>query len=192
MSFIKYLKQLYDDFLLWVSINKYKMLTLLAVATCGLILGAVTFANSPNSWWCVNRCNYIHIVVYGSFPSAFLRLFLQSCLLLILLLVAQMHKNLYLTRYLTLLVGCIYAGAHLNCMFSIGGLIGIAYLLFNTLFVVAILTLICFAEGYPTEYRKCLVEIWCDCKNHILSMVVLCFVRILLLFMLLRPICALI
>ena len=192
MGFIKYLKQLCEDFYLWISLNKFKMLTLLAVATCGLVLGGIIFANDTNSWWCVNRCNYVHIVVYGSFLSAFVQLLLQSCLLLLIMLLSQLHKYLYLTRYLALFVGCIYAGAHLNCMFAIGGLLGIAFLMLNTLFVVAILTLICFAEGYPTEYRKCLAEIWFDCKTQVITITVLAFARILLLFLLFRPICTLI
>jgi len=60
---------------------------------------------------------------------------------------------------------------------------------FYTLLSIVTLLVPCFAKNYPTEYCKTPCEIWTDNKISFVVIVLIGLLRILLLFLFLRPIC---
>lgn len=187
MGFFSSLKQLWDDFCLWLTQNKLKFFSIAFVASVGFVLGIVLFANNGESWWYYNRCNYVHLLMWNGFLSVVFRLALQTALILAVTVLAQMHKYMRPICYVALFVGCIYSGANLACLFATIGFVGIFYILFYTLPSVAMLLLTCIDVTCATDYVKSVGETIRDCKKQLLAICFVSLARIFLLFLILRP-----
>ena len=190
MGFIKYIKQSWEDFTLWTLSNKRKFAFLLLVAVASIVAGCVIFANCQHGWWYANRCKHVELLLCGNFFTTFLSLLFETLFLLILMYVSQMHKYLSAVSYLVLVIGGIYCGAHLASLFVLIGALSVLFLIGYTSISVIILLVPCFCEHNPTEYCKSSCEIWCDGKRAFCAVLFLSVLRILLLFLFLRPICA--
>lgn len=189
MGFLKHIKQYWEDFTLWVELNKLKFLFTTLFALVALVAGCVIFANCKQGWWYANRCNHVQLLLCGNFFSTFLSLLFEAMLVLLLMYVSQIHKHLTVVSFLVVFIGGIYCGAHLACLFSCVGALALLFFVFYTALSLAILLIPCFVRCDPTEYCKTPCEILHDSKDGFFVVICLSILRILLLFLLLRPIC---
>lgn len=187
MGFLSNFKQICEDFAIWRACNKGKFWATVFCALVSVVIGWVIFANCSGGWWYLNRCSYVELLVCGNFLPLLFSLLLQILLIIALTFAAHMHKYSHPLKYLTLVVGCIYVGAHLCCLFLQVKFVAVFYLIFYSLISVAMLAIVCYDNGYPTDYRKCFSEIWQDNQKQVFALLILFFVRFLLLFLLLRP-----
>lgn len=181
------LKQLWDDFCFWIAQNKLKFFVIAIIATVGFVLGIVIFVNNSEGWWYFNRCDYVHLLMWNGFLSVAFRIAVQTVLILAVAVLSQMHKYMRPICYVALFVGCIYSGANLACLFATIGFVGIFYLFLYTLPSVAMLLLVCIDASCQTDYVKSIGESIRDCKKQLLDICFVSFGRILLLFLILRP-----
>ena len=186
MGFLSTVKQIWDNFALWIACNKRKFFALMSIAVFGAILGIVMFCNCKQCWWCCNRLNYVRQIVCGKFVSVLLGMLLQTCLVLLLMLVANIRKQFQLLRYMVLFVGSVYVGAHMVCLFCLLGFGAVMYFVFYILPSFAILLCVSLCCGCPTEYCKTVCEVWHECKGNVFVICLLSAVRFLILFLLLR------
>lgn len=187
MGFFSTTKQIFEDISLWISCNKRRFLLTILLALCGLILGVVIFCSCKQNWWCYNRCNYVQLLLSGNFFSVLLSALFHTCLVLGVMFASHLCKYTFLLKYLSLFIGCLYAGANLACILYYVGVVVVFFLVFYTSLMVIILMIPCFDLDCITEYRKSLLEIWMDCKRHTIVICLLSLARFLLLFFLLRP-----
>ena len=190
MGFIKYIKQSWEDFTLWILSNKRKFAFLMLFAVASIVAGCVLFANCQQGWWYANRCEHVQLLLCGRFLPVLLSLLLEAVFLLLLMYVSQIQKYFASVSYIVLFVGGIYCGAHLASLFVLIGALSVLFLIGYTSISVVILLVPCFCEHNPTEYCKSSCEIWCDGKRAFCAVLFLSVLRILLLFLFLRPICA--
>ncbi len=190
MGIFRHIKQYWEDFILWISLNKLKFALSALLALVSIVVGCVIFANCQHGWWYANRCKHIELLLCGNFFSTFISLLLETIFLLLLMYISQIHKYLAFVSYIVLFVGGIYCGAHLASLFMQIGALSVLFLLFYTSISLIILLIPCFGVRYPTDYCKSYCEILTDSKQAFLAVVLLTVLRILLLFLFLRPICA--
>ncbi len=187
MGLFSSIKQLWDDFRLWLVQNKLKFFVITFVAMAGFVLGIVLFANNRESWWYCNRCDYVHLLMWNGFLSVVFRLVVQTSLILAVVVLSQMHKYMRPICYVALFVGCIYSGANLACLFATIGFVAVFYLPLYTLPSVVMLLLSCLDVTCATDYVKSIGETIRDCKKQLIAICFASLTRILLLFLILRP-----
>ncbi len=187
MGLFSSIKQHWDDFCLWLKLNKLKFFVDVFVASVGFILGIVLFVNNNESWWYYNRCDYVHLLMWKGFLSVLFRLVVQTASILVVVVLSQMHKYMRPICYVALFVGCIYSGANLACLFAVIRFIALLYLPLYTLPTVVTLLLACLNFSCSTDYVKCVGEIVGDCKKQLFAICFVSLARILLLFLILRP-----
>lgn len=188
MGLFSTIKQYIEDFKIWLMQNKLKFIAVLVLLLIGFTLGVFSVAGSTSNWWCVSRCDYIQLVLYGNFFAVLFRILLEVAIIVSFLFMSQLHKHLQPLKCFVLFVGGIYAGATTFCFFETLGLLAILYLLLYVSMVLCTLILICIKSYCPTEYCKSFDEIWSDSKVLVLAICLLTLVRIVLLFLILRPI----
>lgn len=187
MGLFSSIKQLWDDFCLWLAQNKLKFFANLFVAIGGFVLGIVLFANNSESWWYYNRCDYVHLLMWNGFLSVLFRLTIQTALILVVTVLSQMHKYMRPICYVALFIGCIYNGANLACLFAVIGVVAILYIPLYTLPSVVMLLFACLNFSCVTDYVKSIAETIRDCKKQLFAICFVSLTRILLLFLILRP-----
>lgn len=190
MGFFRQIKQYWEDFTLWISLNKLKFALSALLALVSIVVGCVIFANCRHGLWYTNRCNHVELLLCGNFFPTLLSLLIETLFLVLLLYISQMHKHLAIVAYLALFVGGIYCGAHLASLFVIIGALSVLFLIFYTTISVIILLIPCLSVCHPTDYCKSYCEIWSDSKQSFFAVMLLSGLKILLLFLFLRPICA--
>ncbi len=186
MGFLTSCRQLVDDLLLVPKRHKLRAILCVCIVVIGFVLGIVV-ASTSQGWWHQNRVDYAKMLVTGNFFAIFVSLLVQLVVIVFALGSSCCIKYAMPLRYLSAFAMALYCGANLSCVFALVGLLGILYLLLFFLWEIVVCLLFCWMECFPTDYLKTIREIWADCKGQVCAVCLITIAKILLLFVLLRP-----
>ncbi len=184
------IRQYFDDLCIWIANNKRKFWACCIVALVGVAMGIVAFVNCSQNWWYHNRCNYLNLLVRGNFFLVLLSLISQTVVICVIVMASCAIKHLSILRILLIFTCSFYVGANMSCAFHLFGMVAIIFLLLYFLVEILCALSLCYTNNPSTDYFKSLCEVWQDSKSTLFCIVILNCVKLLLLFLILRPIFA--
>ena len=189
---VNFAQNLFDEFLFRVRRHKLQTIALSMCVLCGLIVGVVLYKIPAAYYWQNNRFAFACVLVYEGFFAVLLRGMLGLCIVLSCCVFSAMQPFLRSLIFVAAL-GCgMYVSGTVCALFQISLVVGLLYtLLFATVWLVSNLFLLiwCICEQ-PSE--NTFKQAICALKTTVCVYVGLFFVKILMIFLLLRPIYGLI
>ncbi len=172
--------------------NKSKTIICCVVAVVGTVLGVVLYKVSAYSWWAVNRCEYAYKIVYGGFFSILVGYLLYTIIISLLLCCLTLWCWVDVSCYAILLVISIYFGANCCAICSCYGVLGVFYILF-VLLLEQLINMICCLETINIgicrqTFRSAIINL----KKVLILQVLSIFIKIFMIFAILRVIISLI
>lgn len=179
------------DLLQRLRTERNKVFVCAVAAVLGIVLGIVAYNVTQCSWWGANRCNYAYKLLYGGFFTLLLSYVLCACAIS-LVLCCSSWRNIQWLCVVTMFVVSIYFGANCCAVCVYSGFLGVLYVLLVLLPEEFINWLSCFfAFSEPCcggSFRMGLQNV----KLSIFVQIFGIFVKILIIFALLRTLTALI
>lgn len=185
---------------IWFHITNRRLILIIfaAVLAVGMILGIVLACNGATdcSEQAVDNNTYVVIIVKGNFGSVFFRLFLYTLLIaLCCCLCSIMHIINYVKFVLAFICG-VYLGTYIVLAISCFGFVGIMIVLLFFVPEQLINALAFFVSYCDTEENLCrdfsISDIWQSNINALIIIAAALFVKLLLVFTLLKIFTALI
>ncbi len=161
-------------------------------ALIGTVLGLVAYNVSQYSWWGVNRCDYAYKLLYGGFFALFVAYLLCALVVCVVLCCSACIKNSQWLCVGTIVVFSIYFGANCCAVCSYSSFLGVLYALFLLLTEQAINWFCCFwactefgcADSFKQGFQIVKLPVYWQIASV--------FVKLLIVFVLLRTLTALI
>ena len=170
----------------------FRAVALCACAVVGIVLGVVLYRLPTAYWWQNNRWNFACKLLYDGFGSVLFALLLPSVLVCFAAVVASLRSYLSAICYVTALLVGIYTAAIVCAIATMSVVSCVLYtLLFLSVELVGHLLLHIFvACDDPCD--RTFAEAVCGLKILLIAYLVLFIAKILLIFVVLRPIIGLI
>lgn len=187
-----FLKYFFEDIADTFRNNRFKACLCVATALAGTILGVVFFRISNYNWWYCNRCDFVRKLVYGGFFTILLTYLLWGAALCALLCLSLFSDWTGVFCHVALFFASLYFGANCCALVECAGIVlGFFYIL---LLIVeqAFNMLCCFLTSCNISCKRTLQEAISDNKISLSLQFVAVFVKIIIIFLLLRTITALI
>ncbi|MCM1395406.1 MAG: hypothetical protein NC132_04755 [Corallococcus sp.] len=181
-----------DDILQLFRTNKTKAVACGVFAILGVALGVTVFCISNYNWWYYNRYDYACKLLYGGFFSVMLAFLLSAAVLSALLCLFSVWRQ---TKFLCIFAAFLWAfyfGANVGAAFTCVGVWAIVYALVLLATELAVNTLCCFFIWADDACNNNFKQIIGSCKPVIILQFAAAIVKLLLIFVLLRPLTALI
>lgn len=189
---VRFVQNIIDEFVFRLHRNKWQIVALACCLLCGLVLGVVLYKLPSAYYWQNNRFQLACILVYEGFFAVFRRLALWSAVVVFCCILSCIQPFLRAFVYFAALACGIYVSGSVCALFAVSVVVGILYtLLWSTVWVCADAFLLawCVAE---TPCENSFGEAVCAIKNAVYVYLALIFAKILIIFVLLRPIYGLI
>lgn len=172
--------------------NLWRAIVLCVCAVVGVVLGVVLFGLPSATWWQYNRMEFACTLLNGGFFKILFAALLPCLLVALVAVLGCMQYFLRAAVYVTSVLCGVYCGALVcalaNYSFVAGVLYGLLYCLVQCLSELGLL----FWCVVQPDCSQTFAEALCSCKKPLVAYFCLFLVKILLIFVLLRPIYGLI
>ena len=172
--------------------HKWKLVLCCVFAVAGVIVGVTLFHVSQYNWWYCNRYDYACKLLYGGFFAVLLAFLLAAVVMTALLCLFSAWRQTKFLCYLLVFLSGLYFGANIAAVFVCVGVLAILYGVFLVVLELAVNTLCCFLAAIDDCCNYTFKQVIYNCKGLIILQFAAVVVKILLFFVLLRPISALI
>ncbi len=172
-------------------VNKTRVVLCCVCAVGGIGLGIALFYLSYGNWWYCNRCEFAQSLWcsgFGGILAKFLFASLLVCASLWCVTLWKWSKNFC---YLVLLIASLYCGANCCAFFVLMGGWGVLYVLLVLLVEQLINMLCCFLTSCICACRRTVKEAFRECKGIFILQGCCVLLKLLLVFLILRPLFAL-
>ena len=186
------IKRCWDD--LWQSLRTHKSKAVLCCvfALLGVILGITLFCISNYNWWYFNRYNYACKLLYGGFFAVLLAFVLAAAVYSALLCLCSAWRQTRFLCYFVMALAALYFGANLAAMFQCVGFLAVLYGLFLLLLELVPDVLCCFFLVSDNCCNNTFKQTLFNCRPVLIIQFAAALLKLLIIFILLRPLSALI
>lgn len=181
-----------EDLLQQFRTHKTKLLLTCVFTLAGVILGVTLFCISQYNWWYCNRYDYATKLLYGGFFAVLLSFLLAATVMTVLCCLFSAWRQTKFLCYLLAFVAALYFGANLAAIFACVGFLGVLYGVFLLVLELAVNALCCFWVVTDRGCNYTFKQTVLNCRPIIIVQFSAALIKLLLFFLLLRPISALI
>lgn len=178
----------------WQSLRTHKTKSILCsvFALLGVILGVTLFCISNYNWWYCNRYNYACKLLYGGFFAVLLAFVLAAVVYSALLCLFSVWRQTRFLCYFALTLSALYFGANVAATFQCVGFLAVLYGIFLLVLELAANALCCFFVVSDNCCNNTFKQTLCNCRPIIVVQFAAALLKLLIIFILLRPLSALI
>ena len=189
MAIWQSLKLFWKDLLCELQTQKYRAVFYCLCVVGGLVCGFVVYSNDPACWWGINRYEFACKLIYGGFFAVlFAEIF--AALIFATAITFSCIKYCALLRAVALFVGALYWGGILAAIAQISAVFCVLYLLLCALVQLAIFFVAAFDLSCRQTANCLLADAFETAKNAYLMFAAEVILKLLLLFLILRPVTA--
>jgi len=181
-----------EDLLQLLRTHKTKVVLCCVFAVLGIALGVTMYCISNYNWWYYNRNDYACKLLYDGFFAVFLAFLLSAVVCAALLCLFSVWRQTRFLSYVVVFFSGFYLGANASALFTCVGAWALAFVLTLQLFGLAANALCCFLVLADDGCNNTFKQTICQCKPVLIIQFAAVLVKILLIFVLLRPLTALI
>lgn len=181
-----------EDVLQMLRTHKTKVILCCVFAALGIALGVTMYCISNYNWWYYNRNEYACKLLYDGFFTVLLAFLLPAVVLSALLCLFSVWRQTKYLSYLFVFASAFYMGANAGALFTCMGVWALIYVLTLLAFSFIVNMLCCLFVLTNDSCNNTFKRIIYECKPVLIVQFAAVIVKLLLVFVLLRPLTALI